>query len=153
MNARRGAQPNVESWRRNWQAAQPRRCHTTYSQCSSNETSILTARETRRGEALAFVAEALDVFGAFLEGGDVAALDLFADLGDDIGIRERGDIAGVHLVGDGGEDAARDFAGARFGHVRDNVDGLGPGDFADHGFDGVDDFVLDGFGGWHAVLQ
>src|SRR6266851_4544947 len=102
---------------------------------------------------LAFVAEALDVFGAFFEGSDVAALDLFANLGDDVGIGEGGDVARVHLVGDGGEDAAHDFARARLGHVRNDVDGFGPGDFADHGFDGVDDFVLDGFGGWHAGLQ
>src|SRR6266436_7374556 len=103
--------------------------------------------------ALAFFAEALDVFGAFLEGSDVAALDEFANLGDDVGIREGGDVAGVHVVGDGGEDTAHDFAGASLGHVRNDVDGFGAGDFADHGFDCGDDFVLDGFGGRNAGLQ
>ena len=58
----------------------------------------------------AFVAEALDVLGAFFQGADVAALDLFANLGDDVRIGESGDIAGVHLVGDGGQDAAHNFA-------------------------------------------
>src|SRR6267143_1908719 len=103
--------------------------------------------------SLAFVAEAFDVFGAFLEGGDVAALDEFANLGDDVGIGEGGDVAGVHIVGNGGEDAAHDFAGAGLGHVRDDVDGFGAGDFADHGFDGRDDFVLDRFRRGNAGLQ
>src|SRR5258708_37627128 len=83
----------------------------------------------------------------------VAALDLFANLGNDVGIGECSDVASVHLVGDGGEDAAHDFAGARLGHVRHDVDGLRPRDFADHGFDGGDDFVLDGFGSRNAGLQ
>src|SRR5882762_2026999 len=103
--------------------------------------------------SLAFVAEALDVFGAFLEGGDVAALDELANLGDDVGVREGGDVAGVHIVGNGGEDAAHDFAGAGLGHVRDDVDGFGASDFADHGFDGRDDFVLDRFRRGNAGLQ
>src|SRR6266705_6134139 len=102
---------------------------------------------------LALVAEALDVFGAFHEGSDVAALDELANLLDDVGVREGGDVAGVHVIGDGGEDAAHDLAGAGLGHVWNNVDGLGAGDFADHGFDGGDDFVLDGFGGRNAGLQ
>src|SRR6267378_4148997 len=68
---------------------------------------------------LAFVAEALDVFGALFEGGDIAALDLFASLG----------------------------------HVGNDVDSFGAGNFADHGFDGEDDFVLHGFGGRNAGLQ
>src|SRR5229473_4150468 len=102
---------------------------------------------------LAFVAEALDVFGAFPERTCGAALDELADLLDDVGIREGGNVAGVHVVGNGGEDAAHDFAGAGLGHVRDDVDGFGAGDFADHGFDGEDDFVLHGFGGRNAGLQ
>src|SRR5467141_2653666 len=102
---------------------------------------------------LAFVAEALDVFGALFEGGDIAALDLFANLGDDVGIGKRRDVAGVHLIGNGGEDAAHNFAGASLGHVGNDVDSFGAGDFADHGFDGEDDFVLHGFGGRNAGLQ
>src|SRR6266576_3254740 len=102
---------------------------------------------------LALVAEALDVFGAFHEGSDVAALDELANLLDDVGIGEGGDVASVHVIGDGGEDAAHDLTGAGLGHVWNNVDGLGAGDFADHGFDGGDDFVLDGFGGRNAGLQ
>src|SRR2546430_15124203 len=101
----------------------------------------------------AFVAEALDVFGAFLEGADVAALDELANLLDDVGIGEGGDVAGVHVVGDGGEDAAHNFSGAGLGHVRNDVDALGPGDFADHGFGGGDHFVLDGLGGRKAGVQ
>src|SRR6266576_559175 len=102
---------------------------------------------------LALVAEALDVFGAFHERSDVAALDELANLLDDVGVREGGDVAGVHVIGDGGEDAAHDLAGAGLGHVWNDVDGLGAGDFADHGFDGGDDFVVDGFGGRNAGLQ
>src|SRR5467141_3612399 len=102
---------------------------------------------------LAFVAEAFDVFGAFLEGGDVAALDELANLLDDVGIREGGDVAGVHIVGNCGEDAAHDFAGAGLGHVRDDVNGFGAGDFADHGFDGGDDFVLNRSRRGNAGLQ
>src|SRR6266576_2251109 len=102
---------------------------------------------------LALVAEALDVFGAFHEGSDVAALDELANLLDDVGIGEGGDVASVHVIGDGGEDAAHDLAGAGLGHVRNDVDGLGAGDFADHGFDGGGDFVLDGFGGRNAGFQ
>src|SRR5437879_2995353 len=107
----------------------------------------------KRRVSLAFFAEALDVFRTFLEGSDVAALDEFANLGDDVGIREGGDVAGVHVVGDGGEDTAHDFSRASLGHVRNDVDGLGAGDFADDGFDGGDDFVLDGCGGGDAGLQ
>ena len=59
---------------------------------------------------LAFVAEALDVFGAFLERTGGAALNEFANLLDDIRIGERGDVAGVHVIGDGGENAAHDFS-------------------------------------------
>ena len=71
-----------------------------------------------------------------------AALHLFADLLDDIGIGEGGDVAGVHVIGNGGENAAHDFSGARLGHVRNNVNHFGAGDFADHGFDCGGDFVL-----------
>src|SRR5579859_1721472 len=91
---------------------------------------------------LALVAEALYVFGAFLQRAARAALHLFADLLDDVGIGERGDVAGVHVIGNGGENAAHDFAGARFGHVWNDVDVFGAGDFADHGFDRGGDFVL-----------
>ena len=83
----------------------------------------------------ALFAEALDVFGAFLEWADSAALDEFADLFDDVGISKRGDVAGIHVVGNGGENAAHDFAGTRFGHVGNDVNGFGTGDFADHGLD------------------
>src|SRR6266851_5054859 len=102
---------------------------------------------------LALVAEALDVFGAFLERAGDAALDEFANLLDDVGVRESGDVAGVHVIGDGGEDAAHDLSGAGFGHVWDDVDGFGAGDFADHGFDGGFDFVLDRSRRWNAGLQ
>ncbi len=83
--------------------------------------------------------------GPSWSGADVAALNQFANLGDDIGIGERGDVAGVHVIGDGGEDSAHDFAGACFGHVGDDVDALGARDFSDDGFNRGDDFVLHGF--------
>jgi len=83
----------------------------------------------------------------------MAALDEDANLLDDIGIGERGDVAGVHGVGNGGENAAHDFSGARLGHVRDDVDHLRAGDFADHGFDGCDHFVLDRFFGKNAGFE
>src|SRR5882762_2233738 len=102
---------------------------------------------------LALVAEALDVFRPFPERTDVAALDEFANLLDNIGIRESGDVAGVHVIGNGGQDAAHDLAGAGLGHVRDDVDGFGAGDFADHGFDGGDDFVLNRSRRGNAGLQ
>src|ERR1700688_4250973 len=102
---------------------------------------------------LAFVAEALDVFGAFLQRAAGAALHLFADLLDDIGIGEGGDVAGVHVIGDGGENAAHDFAGARLGHVWNDVNHFGARDFADHGFDGGRDFVLHRFVGMDSGLE
>src|ERR1700722_875228 len=106
---------------------------------------------TRR--LLLFFAEEFDVFGAFLKWASVAALHQFANLRDDIRIGERGDVAGVHVIGDGREDSAHDFAGTRFGHVGNDVDALRPGDLADNGFDGGDDFVLHGFAWKHAGLQ
>ena len=106
-----------------------------------------------RRKALSFVAEAFDVFGAFIEGAHFAALDDLADLFNDVGIRERGDIAGIHAIGNGGQDAAHNFAGARFGHVGNDVDALGSGDFADHGFDGGDELLEDDFLGKHAGLE
>ena len=102
---------------------------------TESERMGLKTRHYKGKRVLAFVAEALDVFGAFFEGGDVAALDLFANLGDDVGIGEGGDVAGVHVVGNGGENAAHDFARAGLGHVRNNVDCLWARDFADHGLD------------------
>ena len=99
---------------------------------------------------LAVFAEEFDVGGAVFEGDGVATLDEFADLLDDVRIGEGGDVAGVHAIGNGGEDAAHDFAGAGFGHVGNDVDALGTGDFADHGFDGGDDLVDDLFIGSHA---
>ena len=72
---------------------------------------------------------------------------------DDVGIGQRGDVAGIHVIGDGGENAAHDFAGARLGHVRDDVDALRARDFADHGFDGGDDLFEDELLGQDAGLQ
>ena len=69
---------------------------------------------------------------------------------DDVGIGERRDVAGVHAIGNGGENAAHDFAGARFGHVWNDVDALWASDFSDHGFDSVSDFVNDLFVGSQA---
>src|SRR5258708_31364564 len=92
---------------------------------------------------LALIAEAFDVFGAFLEGADVAALYELADLLDDVGIREGGDVAGVHVVGNGRENATHDFAGAGLAHVWHHVGGLGAGGPADHGLLGWVDFILD----------
>src|SRR5882762_3357082 len=100
--------------------------------------------------ALAVFAEEFDVFGAFVEGDGFAALDEFSDLLDDVGIGKGGDVAGVHAIGNGGEDAAHDFAGAGLGHVGDDVNAFGAGDFADHGFDCGDDFVDDLFVRRHA---
>src|SRR5258708_20834216 len=91
--------------------------------------------ELRCWAGLAFVGEALDVFGAFLERTGGAALDELANLLDDVRISKRADVAGVHVIGNGGENAAHDLAGARLGHVRDDVDGFGAGNFADHGLD------------------
>src|SRR5215467_15388019 len=93
---------------------------------------------------LRFLAEAFDVFGVFLHLDGSAALNEFADLLDDVGIRERGDVAGVHAIFDRGEHASHDFAGARLWHVRNHVDILGPRDFADHRLDGGRDLVLHG---------
>jgi hypothetical protein len=93
---------------------------------------------------LAFFAEALNVFGAFVEGHDVAALHKLADLADDVGIRKGGDVTGIHVVGNSSEDAAHDFAGASFGHVGDDMDAFGASDFADHGFNGGGDLFEDG---------
>src|SRR5438874_2509109 len=102
---------------------------------------------------LAFLAEALYVFGAFLVLPWVAAVHLDTNLLDDIGIRERGDVAGVHAVLDGSEHTAHDFAGAGFRHVRHDVDIFWPCDFANYGFDGDGDFLLDVFGRLEPRLQ
>jgi hypothetical protein len=51
---------------------------------------------------LGFFSEEFDVGWAFLDWRALAALDLFADLFDDVGVGERGDVAGVHVVGDSG---------------------------------------------------
>src|ERR1700687_5150955 len=94
-------------------------------------------------DALAVFGEELDVLRGFGDGATFAALDDLADLLDDVGIGERGDVARIHAVGNGGENAAHDFAGAGFGHVGNDVDALGARDFADHGFDGGDNFFGD----------
>ena len=59
---------------------------------------------------LGFLAEALNVFGAFLQLDGGAALHEFANLLDDIGIGKGGDVASVHVVFDGGQHATHDFA-------------------------------------------
>ena len=60
---------------------------------------------------------------------------------DDVRIRKRSDVAGVHTIGNGGENAAHDFAGTRFGHVRHHVNPFWPRNFSDHGLDGLRHFV------------
>src|SRR5208282_2811232 len=74
---------------------------------------------------------------------DLAALNDLANLLDDVGVGQRGDVAGIHVIGDGGQDAAHNLAGARFGHVRNDMDALGPRDFANHGFDGGGNLLND----------
>src|SRR5713226_7958914 len=104
---------------RNWKVpAGRRRGNLAYNACSGKP--VATSRPGRdkfrrryKGkyeECLAFVAEALDVFGAFRERQLGAALDEFANLLDNVGIRERSDVVSIHVVGDGGENAAHDFA-------------------------------------------
>src|SRR5579863_2932942 len=115
-------------------------------------TSVLRGPWLWRNE-LAFFAEEFYVGGAFGYRAAFAALDQFADLFDDVRIGEGGDIAGVHAIGDGCKDAAHDFAGARFGHVWDDVDALGASDFADHGFNSGDNFFLHGFVRMHTGFQ
>src|SRR5208337_3639908 len=93
--------------------------------------------------ASALVAKELDIFGPFVERHDLAALNDLANLLDDVGVGQRGDVAGIHVIGDGGQDAAHNLAGARFGHVRNDMDALGPRDFANHGFDGGGNLLND----------
>src|SRR6267142_7005909 len=106
-----------------------------------------------RKNGLGLFTEHFDVGGAFFERADVAALDENANLFDDIGIGERGDVAGVHGVGNGGENAAHDFSGARLGHVRNDVDHFRAGYFADHGFDRRNDFIFNRFFGKNAGFE
>src|SRR6266568_1244981 len=100
-----------------------------------------------------FLAKALDVFRTFLQRSNVTALHEHTNLLDDIGIRERADVSSVHTIGNGGENAAHDLAGAGLGHVRNNMDVLRPGDFADDGFDGYSDLILHRFVGKNARLE
>src|SRR5271157_2296909 len=100
-------------------------------------------RDPARCGASALVAKELDILGTFVERHDLAALDDLAYLLDDIRIGERGDVAGVHVIGDGGQDAAHDFSGARLGHIRNDVDALGARDFANYGFDGGSNLLND----------
>src|SRR6202034_1924900 len=88
------------------------------------------------------------VFGELagdVAGADFGLLDVLADAVDDFGVGEGGDVADVGEVGHGCDDAAHDLAGSGFGHVGDDPDVLGAGDFGDLGFDGLGDF------GFHPV--
>src|SRR5260370_37086316 len=80
--------------------------------------------ELRCWAGLAFGAEALDVFGAFLERAGGAALDELANLVDDVGIGDRVDVAAAHVAGDVGEDAAHDVAATRRGPDLHQWDGV-----------------------------
>src|SRR6266849_6766419 len=92
---------------------------------------------TKRRRGLAFLAEALDVFRGFLKRQLGAALHELANLLDDVGIRESGNVAGVDAIGNGGENAAHDFARTGLGHVGNDLNGLRPGDLADHSLNRV----------------
>src|SRR6266487_6114272 len=100
-----------------------------------------------------FLAKALDVFRTFLQRSNVTALHEHTNLLDDIGIRESSDVSGIHAIGNSGENAAHDLAGAGLGHVRNNMDVLRPGDFADDGFDGYSDLILHRFVRKNARLE
>src|SRR5262249_15070507 len=103
-----------------------------------------------RAVRLSLFAKEFYVFRAFVEGNGFAALDEFANLLDDVRVGQGSNVAGVHAIGDSSEDAPHDFAGTRFGHVGYDMDFLGAGDLADHGFDDVVDLVNDLLIGRHA---
>src|SRR5215470_1404449 len=102
-----------------------------------------TVSSCRVSRVSGFLPEALDVFRAFLELHGSAALHQFADLFDDVGIRQRRNVAGVHAILNRSKNAPHNFSRARLRHVRNQMDVLRPRDFADHRFDRGCDFVLD----------
>ena len=96
-----------------------------------------------REAALVLFAELLDVVGTFPDGDGFFALHQLAHLFHHVGIGQGGDVPGIHAIGNGGEDAAHEFAGPRLGHVGNDVDVLGPGNLADDGFDRLVDLIDD----------
>src|ERR1035437_1828360 len=84
---------------------------------------------------------------------DFFALDVVADVVDDLGVGKSGDIADVGEVGYTGDHSAHDLSRPGFRHVLDDPDALGSGDFADLAIDGLDHLVLYLLAGGQSGLQ
>jgi hypothetical protein len=64
----------------------------------------------------------LQVFGTIGQRHRLFALNQYPDLFDHIGIGESRNVSSVHVVGEGGENATHEFAGAGLRHIRNDVD-------------------------------